>query len=289
MIKKKTNYEVTTKAKCLEDVDGSTAFTTFKGEDKVYSNDYIFPFHAICEQKVKISTEEVEVDDPTCQNGDVPPVPPTPGEPHIDGANNTSIPQGTDFDLTEGVTAYDGDGNEIPFTVTPQEVQKCEVGEQVFTYNADGVTKNRTITVTQIANPTISGLSELTVDVGEEFDPLDGVSAVDGNGNEVEVTVEQPSEEWVTIFEGVVASEQVDVTIPAKADTWKRIKVIYNNVQIADVARSDMQIVAEDIYACPTTYGDVEYYLITENGAIVRIDTSGATLETSVISILIDE
>lgn len=116
------------------------------------------------------------------------------GVPHFNGLTNVSINQGTDFDLTEGVTAFDKDGNEIPFTVSPQEVDKCEVGEQTFTYTAEGIEDTRTITVTQIDNPTVSGLDTLVVEVNEEFDPLDGVSAVDGNGNEVEVTYEEPTQ-----------------------------------------------------------------------------------------------
>lgn len=193
MIKKKNNYDVTTTAKCLTDNatgdKGSEAFRTFMTEDKEYSNDYIVPFHAICEAKVKMSVKETEIDDPTCKTEDEP-IPPTPGEPRIDGANNATMNQGTDFDLREGVKAYDGDGKEIPFTVTPNEVDSCEVGQQKFTYSAEGVTKERTITVRQIANPTITGLDELTVEVGEEFDPLAGVEGTDGNGNEVEVTIE---------------------------------------------------------------------------------------------------
>lgn len=45
-------------------------------------------------------------------------------------------------------------------------------------------------------NPTLTAPTEtIEVDAGEEFDPMVGVSAVDGNGDEVEVTVsvEEPS------------------------------------------------------------------------------------------------
>lgn len=127
---------------------------------------------------------------------------PTPTEPKIVGADDTSIPQGTDFDLSAGVKAYDAQGNEIPFTVTPDSINVCAVGEQTFTYSADGVTKTRKITVTQILNPTISGLTELTVEVGEEFDPLEGVTAVDGNDNPVEVTVVEPTTERLLLTGG---------------------------------------------------------------------------------------
>lgn len=116
------------------------------------------------------------------------------GQAHFNGLTNVTINQGIDFDLTDGVTALDKDGNEIPFTVSPESVDKCAVGEQTFTYTAEGIEDTRTITVRQISDPTISGLSELTVEVNEEFDPLEGVSAVDGNGNEVEVTYDEPTQ-----------------------------------------------------------------------------------------------
>lgn len=148
-----------------------------------YETTYI-PFHAIEKGVATKDEKTVEVEDDFCKT-ETP-----PGQPRIDGADNTSIRQGTDFDLLEGVMAYDGNGNEIPFSVTPDEVDKCSVGVQKFTYSAEGVTKERDITVTQIPNPTISGLTDLTVNVGEEFDEMDGVSAVDGNGNTIPVTVE---------------------------------------------------------------------------------------------------
>lgn len=197
MIKKKEKFDVTTYTHQLTDnaVDdaGKEAYATFTREEVEVSNDNLIPFHATDRVVVKRTIEEVDVDDPTCQSGDEP-TPPTPGEPRIDGADNTSVAQGKGFDLTAGVKAYDGDGNEIPFTVTPNEIDKCDIGNQSFTYSAEGVTKVRTIEVTAIADPTISGLTPLEVEVGEEFDPLHGVSAKDGNGKSVEVTVEQPSE-----------------------------------------------------------------------------------------------
>lgn len=196
MLKKKTNYEVTTKAKCLEDTAtgqaGAVAYQTFKGEDVELSSAYHIPYHAICSVKVKTTTEEVEYDDPTCI-GETP-TPPEPVVPYFDGVHNASIHQGTEFSLTDDVKAYDGAGNEIPFTVEPSELDTCEVGQHHFTYTAEGVTAARTITVREIANPTISGIDTLVVEVNEEFDPLEGVSAVDGNGNEVEVTYEEPEQ-----------------------------------------------------------------------------------------------
>lgn len=110
---------------------------------------------------------------------------------HFSGVVNTSINQGETFGLTDGVTAESYDGQSVPFTVTPSTIDTCEVGTQTFTYEAQGVeTATRTVTVNAIADPTISGISTtIEVGAGEEFDPLDGVTAVDGNGNTVAVTV----------------------------------------------------------------------------------------------------
>ena len=43
----------------------------------------------------------------------------------FEGVDDLSINQGECIDLTEGVHAYDGDGNEIDFTVTPSEIGCC--------------------------------------------------------------------------------------------------------------------------------------------------------------------
>lgn len=110
---------------------------------------------------------------------------------HFEGVTNETVNQGIDFDLTDGVVAKKYDGTEVPFTVTPNTFAECQLGDQVFTYTANGVeTATRTITVLPIADPTISGISEtINVKKNEEFDPLEGVTAVDGNGNTVTVTV----------------------------------------------------------------------------------------------------
>lgn len=114
----------------------------------------------------------------------------------FEGASNQNVPQGTDFDLTQGVKAYSYNGDEIAYTVTPSEFVPCEIGQQEYTYKAQGVEDVvRTLTVTAIADPTISGITEpITVGKNVEFDPLDGVTAVDGNGNTLTVTVQVKGE-----------------------------------------------------------------------------------------------
>lgn len=109
--------------------------------------------------------------------------------PYFTGTVDTTIRQGTDFDLREGVNAYDGDGMTIPFTVTPSEVEMCQLGVQSFVYEAEGAKDTRYITVVAVDNPTITGITPLIVKAGEEFDPNEGVVATDGNGKTVTPTV----------------------------------------------------------------------------------------------------
>ena len=106
------------------------------------------------------------------------------------GLTSETINQGDSFSLTDGVTALDASGTSIPYTVSPNTIDTCDVGTHVFTYTSARGSATRTITIEAIANPTITGADEgLEEMVGVAFDPLDGVSAVDGNGNAITVTV----------------------------------------------------------------------------------------------------
>lgn len=107
------------------------------------------------------------------------------------GVDSATITQGTDFDIEDGVHAYNNKGTEVEWSVSPSELDTCEVGTHTFTYTANGVPDAiRTITITAVSNPTISGASDtLNAEPGVEFNPLDGVSAKDGNNNSLTVTV----------------------------------------------------------------------------------------------------
>lgn len=163
---------------------GTVAINEFFNKGKIEANNKIIPFHAICHVESTVQSETVDVDDDTCISDA-----PTPGKPYFVGVDNKRIRQGIGIDLYEGVHAYDAYGNEIPFTVGPDEIDKCELGSHEVVYSAEGITVTRIITIVEIPNPTIYGLTEITVMAGEEFDPLDGVTAKDGNGNDAEVRI----------------------------------------------------------------------------------------------------
>lgn len=132
---------------------------------------------------------------------------------HFRGIDDVTIKQGVGIDLTEGVHAYNGEGEEIPFTVSPAEIDACDAGTHTVTYEAVGVparivpsfcegkkmlavsdcgtetvSEERIVTIESLGEPTISGVTDERIYKGVEFYPLNGVSAVDGDGNSLEVT-----------------------------------------------------------------------------------------------------
>lgn len=113
--------------------------------------------------------------------------------PHFTGIRNITVFQGADIDLTEGVKAWLG-STEITYTYNPTSVIPCDVGVHTVTYSATGngktTTVDRTITILQAEPPVISGNVPLYVYVNTDFDPLDGLTAVDSNGNPVPVELD---------------------------------------------------------------------------------------------------
>lgn len=134
---------------------------------------------------------------------------------HFEGIDDVTINQGVGIDLEEGVAAYDGNGDSVPFTVSPATIDKCEVGEHVVTYSAvgeglsmlpaiacrrrsvlhtpsvcrDGDTtiEERVITIEQADPPTIEDTSPVIIPTETDFDPMDNIIGTDDNGNPVEV------------------------------------------------------------------------------------------------------
>lgn len=77
--------------------------------------------------------------------------------------------------------------------------------ESSVTQESEEVDNRCDLTCSVIPNPTLTApTTTLEVDAGEEFDPLIGVSAVDGNGKEVEVTASIAEDEGYLMTENSI-------------------------------------------------------------------------------------
>ena len=157
---------------------------------------------------------------------------------HFEGVENVDINQGVGIDLADGVKAYDSTGLEIPFEYEPTEIDKCSVGEHEVIYKAIGADERllpsicgenflsmacsgigtliakRLVTIEQADPPTINGIGAATLSVDEPFDPMNGVTGVDDNGNPVDVTY---NGKYTNSAEGDIASFETDLTDPLRS------------------------------------------------------------------------
>lgn len=106
---------------------------------------------------------------------------------HFNGLNDVTLLQGDPFSPTAGVTAVDKDGNEIPYTVSPSDIETCNVGDYVLTYSTENFSKERRVYVIQSSAPAISGMATAIIGVGDSLNTMTGVSAIDVRGNAVSV------------------------------------------------------------------------------------------------------
>ena len=150
---------------------------------------------------------------------------------HFEGIADASVNQGLGFDLRQGVTAHTYSGTQTSFSVDPDAIDACELGEQTVTYTAMGILPTeRTITVLPIANPTISGVSEpIEVEPNEEFDPLDGVTATDGNGFDItaDVTVREMNYRTVLYNDGTFIINEKETDYETNATLHGGVKKTY--------------------------------------------------------------
>ena len=107
---------------------------------------------------------------------------------------NIQIRQGDKFDPLAGVTATDYQGRKLTVNVTGSYDVEV-VGSYVLTYTVtdtygNTITDTATLEVVKQNAPVINGVkSEVTIEVGQAFDPLENVTAIDFAGNAVEVKV----------------------------------------------------------------------------------------------------
>ena len=105
------------------------------------------------------------------------------------------IKVGQELNLKDGITATDYLGRELEVEVNGAPTDLTVVGEYEITYTATDslgktTTATRTLKINKPDAPVIEGVrNEVTITVGEAFNPADGVKAVDYSGKEIEVKI----------------------------------------------------------------------------------------------------
>ncbi|MCI9974739.1 DUF5011 domain-containing protein [Clostridioides difficile] len=105
--------------------------------------------------------------------------------PILFGVEDCTVEYGATFDSKAGVTANDNiDGDLTSKIVIEGVINTSILGEQILTYKVTDVANNeasaiRKVTVVDTVKPVFSGIDDLTLNLNENFDALEGVTAVD--------------------------------------------------------------------------------------------------------------
>ena len=147
----------------------------------------------------------------------------------IINASDKEVAQYTDFDPMAGVTATDGNNNDITDRVTyDSKVDTSEKGKYEVIYkvtNDEGKEFTKTITITVIDNekPEINAVDK-TIYLNSDFDPKEGVTASDKEDGDLTNSIEVVKNEVKTDTIGDYKVEY-KVTDKAGQTTTKEIKV----------------------------------------------------------------
>ncbi len=158
-------------------------------------------------------------------------------------ANDVVIQLGEEFEELKGVTATDDEDGDISekITVVRNEVNKAVAGRYSVTYAAtdkNGATGTKTITVIVNDPPQINA-EDKGIKLGEKFDPLSGVSAVDKEDfviEKIEVIKNDVNENQEGVYE---VTYSVEDSLGGKATktikvTVKRDTILAESITIND-------------------------------------------------------
>ena len=188
------------------------------------------------------------------------------GEPTITGTDDKPIKLGSTFDPLAGVVAKDTEGNNLKVTVTGT-IDENVLGPQKITYTVEDAAGNiKTVEreVIVYGTPVITGADDKIIKVNDTFNELDGVTAKDTEGNDLNVTV---------------IKNTVDVKNPG------RYEVVY---EAKDVAGNTITVEREVIvYGTPEITGATDITLTVGSkfdplAGVVAKDTEGKELTITV-------
>ncbi len=170
------------------------------------------------------------------------------GNAVFEGVSDVSISVGTEFSKTTGVTAKDYDGTDLTSEISTSGLFNANrAGSYKITYKVTGkngveVIATRTITVSENAFITTTK-SSITLVIGAEFNPLEGVTATDGDVDGTDITDKVTysySEGFVLTEAGVgeviykvVGSngQEIMVSIPITIVAPEKAKIFFGTVE----------------------------------------------------------
>ena len=123
------------------------------------------------------------------------PPPTTSSAPILNGVNDIRIAHHAHFNPMTGVTAIDQEDGDLTNHITVEgHVNTTHVGTYALTYHVDDSDNNQTSKVRSVevysAKPVFKGISDISVQLGSDFDPLFGINATDEEDGDLTSKVE---------------------------------------------------------------------------------------------------
>ncbi|MFH0993409.1 MAG: immunoglobulin-like domain-containing protein, partial [bacterium] len=172
--------------------------------------------------------------------------------PVISGIDDVTIEKNAGFAPLAGVTASDFEDGDLTSEVRyTGNVNPNAVGVYTLIYtvsdsygNVTSVPRVVTVVLTDTQVPLLSGVGAITIYVGEEFDPLAGVQAVDTIDGEVEVVFEGVVDIWTPgTYEIAYSAED---TTGNEATATRIVTVTWGDFVFGDVETIDGSVFTTD-------------------------------------------
>ncbi len=210
--------------------------------------------------------------------------------PVISGVQDTKILVGDEFDVLKGITAFDNnDGNITSSIKVEGSVNTNKAGTYKVTYSVADTAGNiakaiRKITVIDNVKPVISGVEDLTINFGEKFNALEGVTASDNSDGDitteikVEGTVNTNKAGIYELIYSVADASGNSVTEVRKITVIDHIKPVITGVENLTIGLYTKFDILEGVLATDNNDGDITSSIQTSGS--VDTNTEGSYVIT---------
>ncbi len=210
--------------------------------------------------------------------------------PVISGVQDTKILVGDTFDVLKGITAFDNnDGNITSKIKIEGSVNTNKAGTYELTYSVSDTTGNtaksvRMVTVIDNVKPVISGVNDLTINFGEKFNLLEGVTASDNSDGDitskikVEGSVDTNKAGIYELIYSVTDESGNSVTAARKVTVVDHIKPVISGVENLTIGLYTKFDLSEGVSAIDNNDGNITSSIQTSGS--VDTNTEGSYVIT---------